>query len=112
MKDKLLIITRIKKTFEYFEKIIDNYPHKYIEYKSKIKLDMLDMLEYAYLANYNIEFKTNVSKCITKLEMVDYYSKLSYKKFIISKKQFETLSNNLLEIRKMFLSWYTCDKKI
>ena len=47
----------------------------------------------------------NKGKCIVKLEMIDYYLKLSYKKDIISKKKFESISNYLLEIKKMLFGW-------
>ena len=37
MKDKLLIITKLKRTIEYIDKSLDNYPHKHIELKNKIR---------------------------------------------------------------------------
>lgn len=105
MNDRLLIITKLKKTIEYIDKILDNYPHKYIELKQRLIDSLFDLLEIAYLANINIDRNNNKGKCIVKLEMVDYYLKLSYKKEIISKKKFESISNHLLEIKKMLFSW-------
>ena len=105
MSDKLLIITKLKKTIEYIDKILDNYPHKYIELKQRLIDSLFDLLELAYLANNNIDRNNNKGKCIVKLEMIEYYLKLSYKKDIISKKKFESISNYLLEIKKMLFSW-------
>jgi hypothetical protein len=112
MNDKLLIITKLKKTIEYIDKILDNYPHKYIELKQRLINALYDMLELAYLANNDIQRYNNQNICIVKLEMIDYYLKLSYKKDIISRKKFESISNHLLEIKKMLFGWrnYETDK--
>lgn len=37
--------------------------------------------------------------------MLDYYLMLSYKKEIISRKKYEVVSNYLLELMKMIMSW-------
>lgn len=105
MTDKLLIITKLKRTIEYIEKSLDNYPHKYIELKNKINDSLYSMLEYCYLANIDYERYKNQSFCIVQLAMVDYYLKRSYKKDIISKKKYESISKHLLEINKMLFSW-------
>ena len=44
MKDNLLIASKYKKTIEYIFKITDNYPHKYIELKTKIINTSFDIL--------------------------------------------------------------------
>lgn len=36
MDDKLQIITKMKRTIEYIDKSLDNYPHRHIELKNKI----------------------------------------------------------------------------
>lgn len=105
MNDKLLIIMKLKKTIEYINKILDNYPHKYIELKQRLINSLYDMLELAYLANNDLDRIANQNKCIVKLEMIDYYLKLSYKNDIISKKKFESISKHLLEIKKMLIGW-------
>jgi hypothetical protein len=35
-EDKLQIITRLKKTYEYILKSLENYPHKYLELKQHV----------------------------------------------------------------------------
>ena len=44
-------------------------------------------------------------KCMVKLSMIDYYLKLSFKKDLISKKKYESISKHLLEINKMITAW-------
>ena len=105
MSDKLLIITKLKRTIEYIDKSLDNYPHKYIELKKRLIDCLFDMLEHCYLANINIDRYNNKCICIVKLEMIDYYLKLSYKKDIISKKKYEGICKHLIEIKKMLFSW-------
>lgn len=100
MNDKLLIITKLKRTIEYIDKSLDNYPHKYIELKNKIRNDLDIMLEYCYIANQGYEREKHQRLSIVKLEMVDYYLKTSYKKELISKKKYESISKHFLDIKK------------
>ena len=78
-EDKLLIITRLKKTYEYILKSLENYPHKYIELKNNIDRLMGEMIELCYIANNGLDKEKNQILCLSKLSMVDYYLKLSYK---------------------------------
>ena len=49
--------------------------------------------------------------CLSKLSMLDYYLKLSYKEQIISKKKYESISKHLLEIKLMLRSWIESNEK-
>ena len=102
MNEKLLIAKKTKKTIEYIVNLTDNYPHKYIELKSRIINTSFDILEMIYLSNID---NSNKKYIISKLKMLDYYFKLSYKKEIISKRKYEVISNYLLEIVKMMIGW-------
>lgn len=104
-EDKLLIITKLKKTYEYMLKSLENYPHKYLELKQHIDKAILDMIEACYIANNGYEKEKNKIICLSKLSMVDYYLKLSYKNELISKKKYETITKHLLEIKLMVRSW-------
>ena len=86
MNDKLLIASKCKKTIEYIFNITDNYPHKYIELKTRIVNTGFDILENIYVSNIDIKNKKYI---IPKLKMLDYYLKLSYKKNIITKRKYE-----------------------
>ena len=102
MKDKLLIATKYKKTLEYIFNITDNYPHKYIDLKSRIINTSFDILENIYIINNN---GNNINDLIPKIKMLDYYMYLSYKYKIITKKKYESISNYLLELIKMITVW-------
>lgn len=110
-EDKLLIITRLKKTYEYTLKSLENYPHKFLELKQNINRTMLEMIELCYIANNGYDKKKNQVVCLSKLSMVDYYLKLSYKEEIISKKKYESISKHLLEINLMIRSWMDKNEK-
>ena len=110
-EDKLLIISRLKKTYEYILKSLDNYPHKYIELKQHIDNTILEILELCYIANNGYEMGKNKIIAIAKLSMVDYYLKLSYKNEIISKKKYESIAKHLLEIQLMLKGWLKTNEK-
>ena len=111
MNDKMLIITRIKKTIEYSNKILENFPTRDIELKRRIIDGLYNLLEYCYLANYNIDKIKYQNYSLVKISMIDYYFKISYKKGILSKRKFETLANHLLEINKMITAWKNNETK-
>ena len=100
MKDKLKVVTRIKKTIIYFDKLLENYPHKHLDIKNNINKSLYDLLELVYLSN-EFDRDKNLSLSLAKLQMIDFYLYLSYKNDIIGKKNFEKLSKHLLDIRNM-----------
>lgn len=110
-EDKLLIITRLKKTYEYVLKSLENYPHKYLELKQHIDSTLFEMIELCYIANNGCEVEKNKILVLSKLSMVDYYLKLSYKNEVISKKKYESIAKHLLEIKLMVKSWLKIDEK-
>lgn len=111
MEDRLLIITRLKKTYEYVLKSLENYPHRFLELKQHTDKALLEMIELCYIANYGLEKEKNKILCLSKLSMVDYYLKLSYKNEIISKKKYESIAKHLLEIELMIKSWMKSDEE-
>lgn len=68
------------------------------------------MIELCYVANNGYDKEKNKVVCLSKLSMVDYYLKLSYKEKIISKKKYESISKHLLEINLMIRSWMENEK--
>ena len=103
--DRLLIAVRLKKTIIYLENILENFPHKYIEIRTNIIKTLYEILECIYLANNGFEKEKNKNLSIIKLQMIDFYLMLSYKKDLIGKKKFEGISKHLEEISKMLYSW-------
>ncbi|MBP3920073.1 MAG: ATP-binding protein [Bacilli bacterium] len=55
MQDRLLIVTKVKKSIDYIEKIISNYPHKEMVLKNKIIASYYDLLEIVYKVNIHKE---------------------------------------------------------
>lgn len=105
MKDKLLIIDKFKRTILYIDKFLDNFPNRYMEIKWNISKYLDEVLECMYLANNDYDKDMNKNLCIIKIEMIDFYMMKSYKKGIISKKKYESISKHLIEIVKMIYGW-------
>jgi len=105
LNDKLMIATRLKKSIIYIENMLDNYPHRFIEIKKNISCSLYEMLECVYLANIGYDREKNQSLSLVKLQMIDFYLLLSYKKEIITKKKFESIAKHLNEIGKMITGW-------
>ena len=110
-EDKLLIITKFKKTYEYILKSLDNFPHKNIELKQHINNTVLDIIELCYYANNGYDVERNKIMALSKLSMADYYLKLSFKYDIISKKKYESIAKHLLEIKLMLKSWINTENE-
>lgn len=107
MKDNLKVITNIKKTILYLDKIIINMPNSDIVLKDNLKKTMYNVLEYAYMASLDSKYKLFI---ISKIKMVDFYLKISFEKKYISYKKYEKVSNYLLEILKMVYGWLNYEK--
>jgi len=105
MKDKLLIVDKIKKTIIYIDSMLDNYPHRYIELRSNINNSLYELLNNVYLANDKVDDLNNKKRSIINIKIIDFYLMLSYKKKLISKKKYENLSKHLLEIKNMIYGW-------
>lgn len=105
MKDKLLIIDKIKKTIIYIDSMLDNYPHRYIELRSNINNSLYELLNNVYLANDKVDDLNNKKRSIINIKIIDFYLMLSYKKKLISKKKYENLSKHLFEIKNMIYGW-------
>ena len=111
--DKLLIITRIKKTIIYLDGIIDNFPTKEIVLRDKLKSTIFDLLEIAYLANSseNKERKKFQKELLVKIKLLDFYIKISCDKKIINYKRYEKIGKHLLEITKLVQAWIKNDEE-
>ena len=107
-KDKLTIAKKGKKTIEYILNMTNNYPHKYVELKSRIINTSFDILELIYVSNID---KSKKRYLIPKLKMLDYYLKLSYKNDIISVKKYQMVANYLEELIKMIIGWSNEESK-
>lgn len=107
MKDSLLIISRIKKTIYYLDKIVDNFPLKEMVIRDNLKRNIFDLLETAYLANtFEGEQREYYQRIlIVKIRTLDFYIQLSCDKKLINHKKYEKIGNHLLEITRLTYGW-------
>ena len=110
MYDKLLIATKLKKTIEYIEKTVENYPNRESVLKNKIITCSYELLETVYRANI-FKSKDYMKEILVKIRMLEYYTKISLGKKIINFKKYENMGNHLLEINKMVNSWILSETK-
>lgn len=109
MQDKLLIVTKVKKTIDYINNILVNFPKVEYVLKNNISNDFYNMLELIYKANIHKDI-FYMKEAIVKIRMIEYYLKISLDKKIISFKKYENIGKYLLEINKMINSWMTYEK--
>ncbi len=107
MQDRLIIATKVKKTFEYASKTIENYPHHELVLKNQLLSSFDHLLRLVYLSNTHsgerrIEYRKDI---LVELKMIDYYLKLSCDRKLISFKKYHTLGTYLLEINNMIIGW-------
>lgn len=109
MQDQLLIITKLKKTIEYIEKVTKNFPHTEYILKNKLTDKLYNLLELAYKSNIHKDI-FYMKEIIVNIRLLEYYIKLALDKKIISFKKYENIGNYLLEINKMVNSWIKYEK--
>lgn len=109
MHDRLIISIKAKNTIEYIEKTVSNYPHEYLELKTRIINTSYDLLENIYYANLTKDIN-DMKGIIVKLKMLDFYFKQSVHKKLINLKKYESIGNYLLEINKMTSGWIKHEK--
>ena len=108
---ELIVISKLKKTIIYINKILVNYSKNSV-LKNKIEVLLYDLLENMYYSNYlkGIDRINNLYLCLVKIKMLDFYLKLSLENKIISYKRFINLCSYLNEIVKMVYGWINSEK--
>lgn len=109
MQDKLLIITKIKKSISYIENTLTNFPNTEYVLKNNIISSYYTLLELIYKANIHKDI-FYMRESIIKIRMIEYYIKTSLDKKIISFKKYENIGKHLLEINKMINAWAVNEK--
>lgn len=104
MNDKLLIITKIKKTIIYLDKILLNYPNKEKILRDNINNSLYKLLYLSYKANLT-QNKYYKKELIIEIKLIDFYLNISVDKKYISYKKYISITNHLIEIIKMIQSW-------
>ena len=109
MQDKLLIVSKIKKTISYVDNVLNNFPNTEHILKNNIRSSFYDLLELVYKANIHKDIFF-MKESIVKIRMIEYYIKISLEKKLISFKKYENIGKYLLEINKMIKSWIEYEK--
>lgn len=111
---ELLIITNIKKTYIFFDKLLINFPTRELEIKQKIKELIYELLEFAYKANNEERNDRRLyfqSEMITKIKLLDFMINISYDKKAITKKQMLSIGKHLTNINILIKAWMKSDEK-
>lgn len=74
MEDKLLIARNVRKTINYIEKNIYNFPNNYKILKIRILNSCYNILENVYRANIDQDKKAK-KEVIVEIKMLNYYLK-------------------------------------
>lgn len=104
MNSKFNLLNKTYFLIEYYNKLLINYPKKLLVLSQSIEKTMYDLIEKLFAFNINDvdRIKQKYLKDYTiKLSMLDFYSRISYSKKIISKRQFEVIGRIIIELRKM-----------
>lgn len=109
MQDRLLIVIKIKKTIEYVDKVLINYPKVEYTLKNNIINTFYLLLENIYRSNIYKD-TLYMKESIVNIKMIEYYIKVSLDKKIISFKKFDNIGKYLLEINKMINMWALNEK--
>ena len=104
MNSNFALLNNSKKTINYINKQLINYPRSEVVLKQNIERTMYEIIEliFSYSINDIERIKMKYLKdLIIKLSMLDYYIATSFEKRIFSKKKFESISLFIIEIRKI-----------
>lgn len=115
MNSKFILLSKTEKTIEYYNKILINYPKVEIILKHNIEKNMYELIEclFSYNINETDRIKQKYLKdFLVKLSMLDFYTRVSYKKKIVSKRQFEVICRFIIEARKMTFALVKGDTKV
>lgn len=111
MDDKLEIISKIKKSILYIDKLLENYHRNEYILRDRTKNELYDLLKDTYLANLDEGDRKNKQReILAHIKMLDFYLNTAYKKELISSKQYTNIGKHLLEIFKMVKGWIMSTK--
>jgi len=107
--DRFYIVKKTKLFIINLEKIVSSFPNRDHVGKNRIIDDAFSLLENIYLANSlkqgDEKFSYYGQIITTKINMLDFYLERAYKLKYISENQCLNLSNSLLEINRMVITW-------
>ena len=103
-----------EKTIDYINKQLVNFPKKEVVLKQNIEKTMYLIIENIF--SYRIEDTNRIKfkylkSLLIQISMLDYYMQISYKKKIISHKRYVSVSNFLIEMKKISYGVIKSEKK-
>ena len=108
----LLIISKIKETTIYINKILINFPKINYILKNNIEKTLYSLLEIIYISIYDKNNRIDLLyKSLVKIKMLDFYLRICLDKRIINYKKFINICTYLNEITKMIFKWIKSEKK-
>lgn len=111
MKDKLLIITNIKKTIIRLEKFMENFSRTESTLRDNLKKEAYELLKNAYIANTFKEDRSNYQRqMLVNIKMIDFYITNAHQKKLISYKQYSTMGTHLLDLFLLTQGWIKSEK--
>lgn len=104
MNSNFFLLNKCYQTIEYYNRLLINYPKTEILLKQNIEKNYYEMIE--NLFSYNINSTDRIKQkylkdFLVKVSMLDFYTRISNLKKVISKRQYEVIGNRITELRKM-----------
>lgn len=108
------LLSSSEKTIDYINKQLVNFPKKEVVLKQNIEKTMYLIIEDIF--SYRIEDTNRIKlkylkSLLIQISMLDYYMRVSYKKKIISPKKYASVSNFLIEMKKISYGVIKSEKK-
>ncbi len=104
MNSSFKLLSKTEMTICYYNRMLVNYPKNEVVLKSNIEKNMYELVECLFYYNFNDTDRIKqkyLKDYLVKLAMLDFYTNVSYNKKIIGKKQYGSVGNFIIEMRKM-----------
>ena len=104
MNSNFFLLNKCYQTIDYYNKILINYPKTEVLLKQSIEKTYYEMIENLFSFNINSSDRIKqkyLKDFLVKVSMLDFYTRISNSKKVISKRQYEVIGNRITELRKM-----------
>lgn len=106
--EQFKIAARIQEYIKRVDKLLDNFPKRYIELKSKIISNSYDLLYLAYRANVstNKDLKKDLAEqIVAEIKYLNFLLSMCYEKEIINGKKYVKFGECLDDIVRSVVKW-------
>ena len=105
MNSNFQLLNNVEKTYWYINKMLINIPKNEMKIKSYVDENMLDIVKLTLSYQINSDNmrirKGNIKEILIKLSLVDFFVLEIYKRGYIKKKKYMSITNYIIEIRKI-----------